>query len=481
MLAAMISRAMEEYGLDGEGSAQAAGYDSAPSTAAPDGAPPPPLLPDLRGELQHTHEAPPIAAGYMHTLFVDASGQLLSCGREADDEGACLLSLYPGLLGHGPRVADSPLRLDTPTPVASMAGIQVRSVAAGPFHSFALGCQGELYTWGSFLNQNQCEPTLVQPLRGERVVAVAAGSKASLAVTEEGTVFSWGKLGKQRNQQPQPTRVKGLSGVLVRRVATSGRLAFAVTDTGEVFSWGSGPPGVFGHGDNRSHQPIPKRIEALSEIRVRDVALGGWHCLALTEGGEVYSWGEERQGSLGHGNLLDFEEEIWGGEVGSDDEGIEPCIEILPKWMVALSGVRVVAVAVSNDHSCAVSEAGALFTWGAGGWGQLGHGDHDSLGLPRRVEALHGIAVVSVAAADRQTFAVVEDGSVYAWGCVQGGVLGMGRESWREVWGPMWTGPAPIPENGPASMRVPWSREWNDADDDVLLPRRVPELRLRVL
>ena len=43
-------------------------------------------------------------------------------------------------------------------------------------------------------------------------------------------------------------------------------------------------------------------------------------------------------------------------------------------------------IAAGAHHSLAVTEHGALLTWGEGGGGRLGHGDIDSLvGLPRGV------------------------------------------------------------------------------------------------
>jgi hypothetical protein len=70
-------------------------------------------------------EVPPIAAGNQHTLFVDAAGQLLACGTGA-------------AVGHG----DENAVFSVPTPVAAMAAVRVRSVAAGCWHSLALGWDG---------------------------------------------------------------------------------------------------------------------------------------------------------------------------------------------------------------------------------------------------------------------------------------------------------------------------------------------------
>ena len=42
-----------------------------------------------------------------------------------------------------------------------------------------------------------------------------------------------------------------------------------------------------------------------------------------------------------------------------------------------LTGVRVVGVAAGAVHSIALAADGRVFTFGAGAWGKLGHGDEE--------------------------------------------------------------------------------------------------------
>lgn len=43
----------------------------------------------------------------------------------------------------------------------------------------------------------------------------------------------------------------------------------------------------------------PTLLEALSGIRIIEVAAGGWHSCAISEFGDLYVWGWNRQGQLG--------------------------------------------------------------------------------------------------------------------------------------------------------------------------------------
>jgi hypothetical protein len=126
-------------------------------------------------------EAPPLAAGDLRSLFLDAAGRLLTCG-----EGAAV--------GHG----DEDAICTDPTPVTALAGVRVRSVAAGSRNSLALGWDGRVYSWGENRNGqlgqgdrlDKPAPALVEGL--ESVRGVAAAYDHSLAVTQSGAVFSWG-------------------------------------------------------------------------------------------------------------------------------------------------------------------------------------------------------------------------------------------------------------------------------------------------
>jgi alpha-tubulin suppressor-like RCC1 family protein len=106
-------------------------------------------------------EAPLIAAGHQHSLFLDASSQLLTCGETIR-------------LGYGGEIAAF-----ISTPVTLFAGLRVMSVAAGAQHSLALGWDGRVYSWGhnEFTQLDhgdtlrRLSPTLVDDLEGVRGIA----------------------------------------------------------------------------------------------------------------------------------------------------------------------------------------------------------------------------------------------------------------------------------------------------------------------
>uniref|UniRef100_A0A3Q1G4H7 Alsin Rho guanine nucleotide exchange factor ALS2 b n=1 Tax=Acanthochromis polyacanthus TaxID=80966 RepID=A0A3Q1G4H7_9TELE len=69
----------------------------------------------------------------------------------------------------------------------------------------------------------------------------------------------------------------------------------------EVWSWGHGEHGQLGHGDNIARlQPLC--IKSLNNKEVVRVAAGAHHSLAVTAQSQVFSWGSNSSGQLGHMN-----------------------------------------------------------------------------------------------------------------------------------------------------------------------------------
>ncbi|XP_034720690.1 alsin isoform X2 [Etheostoma cragini] len=67
----------------------------------------------------------------------------------------------------------------------------------------------------------------------------------------------------------------------------------------EVWSWGQGEHGQLGHGDSLARlQPLC--IKSLNNKEVVRVAAGAHHSLALTAQSQVFSWGSNSSGQLGH-------------------------------------------------------------------------------------------------------------------------------------------------------------------------------------
>ena len=79
-------------------------------------------------------------------------------------------------------------------------------------------------------------------------------------------------------------------------------------------------------------------------------------------------------------------------------------------------------------HSLALAADGALWSWGHGAYGKLGHGDQQDQLLPKKIEALTGQRFVAASAGGQHSLALTADGAVLTWGKGESGCLGHGED-----------------------------------------------------
>jgi alpha-tubulin suppressor-like RCC1 family protein len=148
-------------------------------------------------------------------------------------------------------------------------------------------------------------------------------------------------------------------------------------------------------------------VEALRGVDVASVVAGLTYALSLTYTGDVYSWSNRWVNNkwlpIGHGMPLE-------GDTTRGTWAFTP----LPRRIEALRGVRVRSIAAGDVTSCAITDLGHLYSWGYGGHGSLGHMTFWDEPLPTRVEALYDddIFVVGVSAGHEHTLVADADGAV---------------------------------------------------------------------
>eukprot|EP00850_Spirogloea_muscicola_P010078 SM000058S18508 [mRNA] locus=s58:213689:220094:- [translate_table: standard] len=193
-----------------------------------------------------------------------------------------------------------------------------------------------------------------------------------------------------------PCRIDALQGVHVAAVAAARFHSLCVTAKGELYSWGSDAAAGLGTPTLTSTVIAPRLVAGLSSQRVRAVAAAKHHTVVVTEGGDVFSWGSNREGRLGY-NSVDSQP--------------------TPRKVSTLRS-RVSLVAASNKHTAVITDGGEVFTWGCNREGQLGYGTCNSASncTPRVVESLKGKRVMAVAAAKYHTVVLTSEGEVHTWG-----------------------------------------------------------------
>ncbi|KAF2654903.1 hypothetical protein K491DRAFT_659142 [Lophiostoma macrostomum CBS 122681] len=175
-----------------------------------------------------------------------------------------------------------------------------------------------------------------------------------------------------------------------------------------LYMCGHGPGGRLGTGSETTRYQFTC-IEGggLSSKKIAAVALGQNHTLAITDGGEIFSWGNDAYGQLGY--------TLPKPTVKDDDP-----VSTLPRQIFGpLKREVITGIAASRVHSV-VHSTSSLYTFGKNE-GQLGIVDSDARSLemqiiPRKIAAsLFASPIHSVSAIDGATICLLESREVWVF------------------------------------------------------------------
>jgi len=273
--------------------------------------------------------------------------------------------------------------------------------------------------------------TVIPETRGIRVRNVAARNDTVFAVTEDNFVYCWGggvgpmglKSNKERLKFESPQLVEDLNGNGIIHVAIGSNHSCALSDGGDLYVWGNGQCGCLGQGDTEN-RPTPDLLMTLSDSTViRSVEVGEMHNCALTQNGELYTWGHSSFGRLGVGN-----------HSRHDDGDEESKFVLTPSIVLFPAREKVKLISCGSDHTVAVTDS-RVFSWGSGDGFRLGHGDVEDRSKPSEILTLTGLSVSDVSCGTWHCACVVvippfiNCGRVYTWGSGFQGQLGQGHTS----------------------------------------------------
>lgn len=175
----------------------------------------------------------------------------------------------------------------------------------------------------------------------------------------------------------------------------------------------------------------PVFVHTLRAQHIVSAAISKAHGVALSATGEIFSWGDNAHGELGVAATS-------AAEVARNRATV----------VTTLANYRAVAASAAGQHSVAVCDRvaghdGVVFAWGSNSCGQLGVGSasKDSVApgppsssspFPRalvlhQVSALRSLRIRQVSCGSLYSLALSDEGQVYAWGCSDGGHLGLGN------------------------------------------------------
>ncbi|KAI9225224.1 MAG: regulator of chromosome condensation 1/beta-lactamase-inhibitor protein II [Piptocephalis tieghemiana] len=368
-----------------------------------------------------------------------------------------------------------------PTVVEGLEEVKAVDVIGGGSHCAVLGQEGKVWTWGTsdafaigrltqenasdmikaFKQMNRIQeaqelqarmdssseefPTEWTPgpsfaglpqEEGVKVVRVAAGDCTTAVITSLGTlyvsgIFRGGDGNIRESVQPEFTLITELLPHTIVDVACGNNHILALTDRGFLYAWGSGEQMQFGR--RTTDRRVGAHARLLHGIRPERVPLtdvvtigaGGYHSMAVTSDGTLYTWGMNSYGQCGLGK-------------GSEDrigtpEPVDPSV---------FGGRRVTRVAGGEQHTVVVCEDGSTWACGRADSGQTGLSAEDRQDLEMRndqakssalpsfaqIPALKDCQIQGVACGTHHTAAVDSSGTAWCWGYAEQWATGTADE-----------------------------------------------------
>lgn len=393
-------------------------------------------------------------AGANHTVILDTDGKVWVVGANT----------Y-GQLGQGNTTAVAAATAIPRAVLYSGNQIIAKKVFAGANSSYALLEDGTILSWG--LNTsgelgvnnfaNQTSPTLMRDEYAEGnftngfVVNGGIDGTHTMILDAKGRVYTTGsndvnnKAGDYKTtiltkskpvqifreslqsddlvQRIQKGRVKDLNVYLKRGLNAYGNVRLSLgaltytsanTDVATVNSAGlveAKEKGVtyITVRDNSNNLDLIVRVEVTgaNEITTPKILSGDKFTVALKADGTVWASGSNGSGQLGQGNTLQQTSFV---EVKKDADTML---------------TDIVEIAVGQNHILALDKDGSVWSWGLNASGQLGNGTNTGNSqFAVKVAGLEDIKTIGAGALN--SFAVNNNGELYAWGANTNGILGNG-------------------------------------------------------
>lgn len=340
-------------------------------------------------------------------------------------------------------------------------GVKIVDFAVGGMHTLALDSSNRIWSWGTNdsgvlgrdtsgakeqlkdmdennsdsddedgdLNEAESTPGLVAGLPSDgKIVQLAATDNLSMALYDNGDVYAWGcfrcnegLLGFLRDEiklQKTPYKIAELKNIV--QIAGGKDHILALDSKGIVYAWGNGQQFQLGRRVLERHRLRTLQPEQFGLYNIKYIASGDFHCMAIDHNDNVYAWGLNQFGQCA---LTDESGELEDGSVITK-----------PTIIPSLSKKEIIKIAAGEHHTLALTASGDVLSWGRYDMKEIGipklklpeesfkdeHGNVRSVPVPTKIQfgakENNGIKMKDIGAGSHHSFAVTDDGFVYAWG-----------------------------------------------------------------
>lgn len=240
---------------------------------------------------------------------------------------------------------------------------------------------------------------VLKQVKNLNVLLVSCGYEHAAILTVDGKVLTWGYgasgcLGQEsKKSYSHPAAINSIFNKCIKYLECGAYHTAAVSDSGEVWTWGRGDVQQLGLPNEKMLRDEmgscvlrPTKVKWLRDAVA--VACGEAHTLVLLRNGSVFAFGWNEDGQLGLENIASNQVKI---------------------------AKKVVKIAAGALFSAALTENGKVFVWGSGEQGQLGLGNNKkSSKIPIKVKGVRDI--VDIVCGENSVLAYERSGKIFAWG-----------------------------------------------------------------
>ena len=295
------------------------------------------------------------------------------------------------------------------------------SASCGNEHTLILSTENDVYAFGNNedgalgIENNKIKKYEFTKINfnNNKIKSISAGTIHNLALTINGKIFSWGsslggQLGlsenyllsqpqfKQKNFLSTPTIIKFPENqIIIKKISCGEAHSIALTNNGEVFTWGFGSNGQLGQGfceDSfepgsgliKSRKFTPKKINIKNII---DIQCGKTFSMIINKNNELFGFGVNDLNQLGI-NDMPSKKHLFNKDFFC-------CDFIFPTKVECFIKMKVKKIACGEGHCLAVinetySNIENIWSWGNNKFGQLGQGNIVKKSLPNPIKYLLG-------------------------------------------------------------------------------------------
>ena len=270
-------------------------------------------------------------------------------------------------------------------------------------------CQSNILI--SFGNNLHCEtghkgykflslPRVLYHLKNKEIISIKSGWEHSIAQDKDGMIFSWGnnsccQCGFEPNDNSNgnilfPSNIIELNNKNIIEISCGNEHTLALSNEGEVYSWGSISDGVLGREPpvdmNCPGVAKPGKINYFSKnnIKIKHISSGSIHNLCLDDKSNLYSFGCSK-----------------GGQLGLDERELSVIYKQNQNNIYNKLKTKDIIKEIEKENNYCVIE-------------------------PQLIKDLKDVEIVDFSAGEAHNVAISSEGKCFVWGFGSNGQLGLG-------------------------------------------------------